>query len=250
MWFRVIFTISIVAGLVASADAQVRRGDAPKPKMERFAADGTVQGIAAGKIWILTNTNQKWLILIDPKATIHVVGTAELDFLKLGHFIRFTAAVDQRGRVQEKIGELALFTPRQPAEIGVWPEGDDTGDDTGDDNTTDQFDDGTNRRPPVATVRLYSIAGRIVGIRKGKVTVNAGRGMFQIELAEQPKITVDLADYSVVRQGDKISIRKGKMPPVQVPPGQVGWAKATELTIEMAHPLTGPRKPRPVKPKP
>jgi hypothetical protein len=248
MLVRVIYMASIVMGLCHPAVAQVRRGPAPKPKMERFAAEGQVLNFGRDQILMRTNTNQNWLIYIDPKAKIRVVGAAEADFLSRGHSIRFTAVMDERGQIKEKVDKLTLFTPSQPTDWGFWPEETEPQEGEGAENGPGGGKVGPNPAHPAG---VYMIAGRIEGIRKGKLTINARLARFLIELAEKPKIKVDLADLRVMQRGDKISVIRGQMPVGQVPPGRMGRAKATELRIELAQPLTGPRKsPKRSKPAP
>ncbi len=207
--------------------------------MEPFAADGTVQAVGPGRIQMLTNSNQNWMIFIDPKATVHVMGTAKADFLRVGMFIRFSVALDKRGKAQGKVGDLMIFTPTPQNFVGAWPEAAGAG-------PPDPAGDGgeAGDRPPVQSSN-YTIAGQIRGSRRGKITVNYGQGMVDIELDENPSIKVDFADYTVARQGNKISVKRGKMYP-----GRPGMAQATELTIMLSDPLTlNPPKPkRPARP--
>jgi len=83
--------------------------------------------------------------------------------------------------------------------------------------------------------------------------VNFGRGTTEIELAENAAVKVDLADYTVARQGDSISVTKGKTYPnqfmlLQANPNAVGRAMALELEIQLSQPLSGPEKKTPARP--
>jgi len=83
--------------------------------------------------------------------------------------------------------------------------------------------------------------------------VGTPRGTFKIELEEEPNIQVNFADYSCARKGDKISVTKGLMPPMNpgMPQAALGQAQALALTIELSEPLTGQRKPsKPTRPAP
>lgn len=242
MFCRVLVLVCLLLGLSVPAEAQ-RRRPPKKPPMEPFAADGTIVAVGPDRIQILTTSNQQWLIFFDPKAVIHVTGTAEADFLRAGMFIKFTAEVDKRGRVQGKVGELTIFTPSPENPPGIWPEG--IGPPAGADG--DRFggkaggNGGGNGGAGASSI--YTVAGQLTGARRGKLTVNAGAGVVQFELAESPRIKVDIADFTVAGKGDKISISKGKMPA-----GTMGIAQASAVTIELAEPLTLAKK-RPVPPK-
>ncbi|HUT12090.1 MAG TPA: hypothetical protein VMY42_16430 [Thermoguttaceae bacterium] len=245
---RALCTVCVVLGLLTAAQAQP--GRFPQPQTEPFAADGVVQAIAQGKIQILTNSNQNWLIFLDQKTVIHVTGTAELDFLRPGLFVRFSTALDKRGNAQGQVGELTIFTPSPEQFPGIWPEGGMGG------NPENPAEGGaagggfgsgfgnSGGGLGAANAAVYTIAGQIQGFRKDQMTVNYGRGSVQVELAENVSIKVDFADYSVAKKGDRISIKKGKMFP-----GRMGFAQAAELTIELSDPLTFGTK-KPVRPTP
>lgn len=255
MPLRSVFALCVVVVLISPAAGQRFRPpkgrQPPKLPTDPFAADGTVQAVLPPRIRMLTNTEQVWIIWVDPKATVHVRGTAEADFLSAGMFVRFTAEIDKRGVVKDKVTDLTIFTPSEKNPIGIWPEGA---------GPVDKEDEGpggfggpmggamqagpSGFQTPASTA--YTVAGRITGARRGKFIVNAGRGVVRFELAEEPKIQVDFADYRVAKQGDKISITKGKMLR-----GQLGVAQAEELTIELSEPLgTGKKKVPRAKPTP
>jgi hypothetical protein len=235
-----LLTVALLAcmGLTAAAQRVPPGGRPPeKPQMQPFAAEGTIQAIAPGKIGILTNTNQRWVVLVDPKAVIHVKGTAKADFLRVGQFVRFTAEIDKRGNVQGKLDKLALFTPSEDNRPGIWPE-------AAGGEGQNGFGVGAAAPAGEPQTARYTVAGQITGVRKGKLVVGVGRVAVQAELADDPAIDVDVSDMSLVHPGDKISITKGKMPP-----GQLGLAQAAELTVELSQPLTTAR-PKPVRPEP
>lgn len=243
----------IALSLLPLSEAQgVRpRGDIPpgknfKPKTEPFMAEGTVQAVLPPRIRMLADSGQQWIVIVDPKATVHVIGTAEPDFLRPGMFIRFTAEIDKRGTVKEKLRRLTIFTPSSKDPVGAWPE---TKGPAGSKQAKGKprFGEGSGSEPAAATAptsAVYSIAGRITRCHKGGLTVRVGRNAVQVQLAEEPEIGVDFADYSVAKQGDRISVTKGKMFA-----GRIGLAQAQELTIKLSKPLTLAKK-KPARTKP
>ncbi len=244
MLLRLLLAASVTL-VVAEAEAQ-RRG--PKPKMARFAAQGAVQAVRPGAIQLLTNTNQTWIVFVDPKAKISVTGTAEPDFLKPGMFVQFSVELDKRGKARSPVGELTIFTPSEAAQIGIWPvdavpeEGEDAQNGFGADAANPQP---RSKRSKGTLAGQYAVNGRITGIRKGAYTVSFGRGTVQIKLTDEPQIKVDFADYSVAKKGDAITVTRG-----QRPPNMMGRAKATALEIVLSEPLTGPRKKKLARAKP
>lgn len=266
MFSRQLVSMCVLLGLAAAADAQRqlgRQGRDFRPPMEKFAGKGTIEGIARDRIQILTDTDQRWMIFIDEKTVVHVVGTAEADFLRPGLWVQFTADFDKRGKAKDKVKKLAIFTPRQQMDIGFWPEGmvpiapagqeganpgrgfggrvgggADGGAGGGADGGADGgAGGGFGGRANAQASSVYTVHGQIRGIRKGLLTVQAGRAMFQFTPDEKPEIAVDFADYSVAKPGDKISITKGKM--FQ---GRLGLAQALEMTITLSEPLALPKK--------
>jgi len=259
----------VVPAAVYAQQFNPRARNQPKqPAMERFAADGTIEMVAPGRILMLSASNQKWMIWLHREAEISVTGTAEVDFLKAGHFIEFSATLDKRGNVKEEIAELTITTPSQTHPLGVWPGAIPGGAGGLAPGGDDRFGAGNapgmggGRAPgaggaaPAPTTNIYTIHGRVARCRKGKLTVVTPRGTFKIELQDEPNIQVKFADYSCARKGDKISVTKGLMPPMNpgMPQATLGQAQALALTIELSEPLTGQRKPskptRPVAPPP
>ena len=254
---RALLAACVAAGLLFPAYGQVirprrnvRAGKGVKPKLEPFAAEGTVRAVMPRGIQMLTDSTQNWMVIIDPKTVIHVTGTAEADFLRAGIFIRFTAEVDNRGMAKEKLKQLTIFTPSQQNFPGIWPEGQDPAGDKPAEGKR-RFGTGIGGVPSngraagkAPTSGVYSIAGQITRCRKDRLTVNAVRAAVRVQLAKDPKIDVDFADYSVAKPGDRISVTKGKMFA-----GRIGLAQAQELTIKLSRPLSLAKK-KPVRPKP
>ena len=251
MLHRALLAACIAGGLLVPASAQrIRSGREvrpPKPKMEPFAAEGTLEAVMPGRFQILTNSTQNWIIFVDPKAIAHVTGTAEPDFLKVGMFIRFTAEVDKRGLVKDKLKQLTIFTPSQLVFPGIWPEGQEPSADKPAE-AGKRFGSGTGASPAAGkppTSNVYTVAGQITGSRRGRLTVNAGRAVVRIQVADDAKIVVDFADYSVAKPGDGISVTKGKMFA-----GRIGMAQALEFTIKLSKPLALPKKKKRARAKP
>jgi hypothetical protein len=230
-----------------------------KPELEPFAAEGTVQAVTRGRIQMSTDSAQNWTLMVDPKAVVHVTGAAEPDFLRNGLSVRFTAELDKGGVANEKIQQLTIFTPSPENPPGVWPEGERPaagkgpegelrgGIDADNGPAIRKAPEGGRRRGsgadngPAAAKALapgvYTVAGRITSFRKGRLTVNAGRSTVRADVAEDAKIDVDFADYSLAKQGDKISVTKGA-----TFAGRAGLAQAQELTITLSEPLAPPKK--------
>ena len=73
---------------------------------------GTIEAIGRGLIGIKSLAGQPYMLKIADRAKVQITGTAKKDVLGPGSFISFFAEVDKRrSEVQDKIGELIIFTP-------------------------------------------------------------------------------------------------------------------------------------------
>ncbi len=247
MLIRHILAVCVVFCLLSTVDAQVNRrrqgGRNQQPKTEPFAAKGVIEAVARDRIQIMTDTEQRWMIFIDPKAVVHVIGTAAPEFLGPGLFVKFSADFDKRGKAKEKVKKLAIFTPMQEMDIGYWPEGmapvaAEPGAKGGADDGGGEGFGGAAPGADAQPSSIYTVHGQIRGNRKGKLTVATARASFQIEMAEEPEIAVDFNNFLVAKKGDKISITKGKMYA-----GRLGMAQALEMSIQLSEKLGVPKKP-------
>jgi len=255
MLSRVLFAVCVCAGLLPPAHGQgVRPGrnvlaaKVAKPELEAFTAEGTIQAVTRGRIQMATDSPdaaKSWTVMVDPKAVVHVTGTAEPDFLRAGLSVRFTAELDKGGVAKEKVQQLTIFTPSPENPPGVRPEGESPAGDKpaeGGRRRGSGADNGPAAGKALAS-GVYTVAGRITSFRKGRLTVNAGRSTVRADVADDVKIDVDFADYSVAKPGDKISVTKGT-----TFAGRPGLAQARELTIQLSEPLALAKK-KPVRPK-
>jgi hypothetical protein len=231
----------LLSGLPTYAQAQ--RPKPNGPPTEDFEAVGTLEGIAPGMIRMTTNANQNWTIKLQPPQTkVELSGTAGPEFLKSGMCVKFTGEVDKQGNVKEKVAQLTVFTPSKDSSLGLSQAGAGASD--------DHF--GAGAAPaaggkPAAKASAgiepgsYAIAAQINNIHGGKVIANAGNAIVKFELASDAKVDVKIADVSLARKGDKISV-KGKMVV-----GLVGMGQASDVKIEAAESLSG-AKTKPAKP--
>ena len=244
-------TVSLLL-LSCSGRALAQFPGRPPVQPVRVEVSGTIEAMVPGYLKVKTAADQSWTLQIARNAKVLVTGKATAEFLSTGHFVSFVADVDKRrSKVEEKVSKLTIFTPSQERAMGAFPGGlggaegglgpNPFGPGPG---VAQPPAGGPNAGPPVES---YEIVGRIAGMKKGKITVYVPNPYFkpalQIELAEEPEITLDLAGptlYSLAKQGDKIEARG-----VQV--GQTA-AQVNELTIELAEPLGTPKKRRPVRP--
>ena len=167
-----------------------------------------------------------WLLKYDPKAQVHVTGTATTEALVPGLFVRFSGEFDRRGKASEEIKQLEVFTPSQKNPLGAKAAG-----------ATAAFSEPTPaKKGPSTTPIAYEIAGRITSIKKGAMIVACPGLTVHAEVASDATITVDIADLAAASPGDKIEVRGWYIK------GQEGRGYATDVEVALSNPLTGPKK--------
>jgi preprotein translocase subunit YajC len=186
---------------------------------------GTIEAIAAGRIQILADSNENWMIALSPKTKVQVTGEASADILRPGMFVQLKAEVDKRGVAADKIEELTIITPSQQKAPGVFHQP------GGEGVNPDGFPAGKTAASGSSTVR-----GKIASYKKNKLQIQIDKGMVLCELSENPKISLDLTDYSMARQGDKIKAQCLKIA------GATGPVQAMQVKIELAGPLGEKKK--------
>ena len=226
---------------------------------------GTIEAIGRGLIQIKSVAGQPYMLQITERAKVQITGTAKKDVLGPGGFISFFAEVDKRrSEVQDKVGELIIFTPSPQRPLGAFPGGrpavgpDALGADPQAADPAAGVQAPDAGQPPAGArqprsrdrrahakeedegppVDNFEIVGRITGIDKtGKLTVYAPNPYFksavQIELTEDPHIDLDLADVrmlTIARPGDKVLARG-----LQVAPNVV---QVNEISVQLAEPFT------------
>ena len=140
-------------------------------------------------------------------------------------FVQLKAEVDKHGVAADKIDELTIVTPSQQKLPGVFSKP------GGEGVNPDGFPAGKAAAGGSATVR-----GKINSYKKNKLQIQVDKGKVLCELSENPKIHLDLADYSMARKGDKIKVHGMKMA------GAAGAVQAMEVKINLAGPLGEKKK--------
>ncbi|MCH8923578.1 MAG: hypothetical protein IIA67_10580, partial [Planctomycetes bacterium] len=120
---------------------------------------GTVTGIQGESILVTAVGNEKWIIQTNTrefriKAKVTVEGTAVIEALRRGTYVRFTADVDKRGNIQGELAELEIFTPSESAKPGLY--------------SNDGGEAREGRKPAVSN---YLIAGQVSSFRRGRLTL-------------------------------------------------------------------------------
>ena len=248
MFIRFLIAICVLFYAVVSTDAQipnnpynpygVRPGaGTPQQRQQQLQqqqlqqamttvnVSGTIEAIAAGRIQILTDSGENGIIALSPKTNVQVTGEAGADILRPGMFVQLRAEVDKRGVAADKIDELTIVTQSQQKAPGVFHQP------GGEGVNPDGFPAGKAAAGGSSTVR-----GKITSFKKNKLQIQVDKGMVICELSDNPKISLDLADYSIARKGDKIKAQCLKMA------GATGPVQAMQVKIDLAGPLGEKKK--------
>jgi hypothetical protein len=246
-------TCSLLAiGGQAIAQYGERRQPQQEIPREPLQCSGTVKQVARGVIGLATEAGDQWAVQVEARPQdLSFTGTADATFVKPGMWIRFSTKLTRRGDAKEPIATAEIYTPREGFGVGVFPEGAGTGGGEG----GALFVPNTEEKPkpePKAKIRdedtVYRVGGQVSKIsRLGELTINAGGTSVKAKLAEDAKISVDVADLSFLQAGDKVEVVGW------YPAGTKGRAVATQVTASAAQPLTDAskkKKPAPAADKP
>jgi hypothetical protein len=106
-------------------------------------------------------------------------------------FVQFENRFDGGGQPVTAVSELQVFTPNEKTQFGAVP-------------LAERSTNGIAPGEP-QTVDLR-VTGRLVGYKDDKISVMAGSTPVTVPLAPILTISVEVADYSLARQGDTINV--------------------------------------------
>ena len=262
MLSRLVFAAAIAVGLSVPLYAQNvnsnlrrlqqqgRQQQQQQQQQQKFnqptEIQGTLEGAMQGRLVVLAADNRPWQVGIPANAKEQVTGTASPECLQNGLLVELKAKIDDRGAIEDKVGELSIVSLSQERRVGLFPSeenaeqpgfGDEVGDKPAKSAKAAKRTKGSAGKNAIHA-GTYRIVGKLSVGHNGKLAVLAGRSPLSFELAEQPTITIDTSNYSIASKGDKITV-KGLVGPNN---RGVLMAQATEVKIELAEPLTGPQK--------
>lgn len=200
---------------------------------EQVRGAGTIQEIAPnGVMHIVGGATEHWYVLLQPQARVSFSASAEPSWLQPGMFVRFSAKIDKRGKLENPLTSLQVITPSNQQQPGIKPEG--TSNKGGSDPITAELfvDSKTASDKPKKKVEAapppptsFAVIGRVVSYRSGKMTISAGGTTLNAELDEKAKVFVEYSDLSLLQPGDKVEF-DGQAHPMQKT--QV-WARSADI---------------------
>jgi hypothetical protein len=237
---RFFFAVSFVLCLPALLQAQLnplsqRRSTLGRQQatMQPVEATGTITFVAprGNGIVVSNGNNQVWKVTIVPntKVTVgtkvQVTGTATASSLRSGLVVELTADLDNRNTIQGKVETLTITSLTRDKQMGVFA--DDAGFAGNDLDKSAKRTAKSSKGARAQIVGRCRIVGRLVVSRGGSFSVQSGRGTLPFELADGAKIAIDMADLSLARPGQEVTIKGA------APPRQPNMVQATEVTIKL-----------------
>jgi hypothetical protein len=253
-------TVVLFAGVAEVQGANRRPQPKPQqqPQTEPVTVDGVVERVSSSGILVgsgagfsggssvspppkakLAASGQQWTVAWHKETKVTAKGTAKLEFLHKNLTLEFKGQYDGHA-VTDKVKELTIVTLSPQKPLGIRSEGGGTVPGT-------VVHLGTTPETKSEAPQMCHFVAQIVSVHGTMLTVHANGAhatgkTVTLEVADDPKITVDLTDGSVIGVGDKISASGKKYK------GQTGYCMADTITITLTEPLTGKKKPVPPKP--
>jgi hypothetical protein len=206
-----------------------------KEEWEQLRTSGIIKGLAPGGLVMQTESGETWKVALprQPK-DIQYNASADLDFLRPGLPVQFTAMINNRGQVVSQIAAITVFTPREAADLGIVPEG------IAGPNPADAlFSDAKEEKKPAKepTERSCYVGGQIVSLKGKNMLVAAGGMQLKCPLADNVQVKLAIADLSYVQPGDKVEVQARYYANRK----DLG-AMAGQLTVTAAQPLVDLKK--------
>jgi hypothetical protein len=173
---------------------------------ERISASGTIKGVGAGGLHVVSSAGDQWLVAIAPQAQIAVTGAATPSFLRSGMLVKFSGKFNRRGETVEPLTSVTVFTPREPPRQQRGREEIDPALSEIAKNLF-KFED-PNKEPTAKGDEAVALSsgGAVASARGGKLSVRAPEGVLKIELSEDARVALDVNDLRLARPGDKVEL--------------------------------------------
>ncbi len=198
-----------------------------EPQREAIHVEGKLQQIGPGLLQVVDDQGTVWLAKIEaPARDIVYSGSAVPQWLTPGMWVRFQVMLTPRLEADSAVSEIAVFTPHEASQIGVFPQRS---------LGKDIFALPEKQADTAPKSQLCHVAGRLLGLNRAKMSVLAGAVPLSVPITDRPKILVEISDLTWAQAGDKVVLDGWRYTMV---PGQM---VATRVSISGASPLEPPR---------
>ena len=227
-FYRAILGLTLVSVSLTAAAQQAPQDLASLPTA---SIAGKIVGVEQGKIYVTSGLDQYVVHVLSTnqlKTEVVVSGTALPEFLRPGVFLYFKCMeMDKKGNVTGDVTDLKVMTPTETTPAGV----------------VGNSMDGTPGGP-------YEVLGIVRKNLKGKLTVAAGKTQVKFDLPMDAVIALETADYSIVQEGDDITVmgRLAQQGATVDGKTQPSIAVGDKIDIKLAAPAALPSKKKKKKP--
>ena len=183
----------IMALLAAGATSVVwAQQGAPR---ENLNAKGTVKGVRPGLLAVVTEQGEQILVKTpDRPQNISFVASANRNWLRPRMLVKFKNRFDAKGNPAALVRQLEVISLRADTQIGLTPDAKLASGAAG----LFSDDEPTKKRSATETMS-FTVVGTLRGMKDGKMLV-------QSQLDPNASISVDVADYSLAREGDTVQV--------------------------------------------
>jgi hypothetical protein len=188
----ILFPALLIATVVCAQQGERQR--------ENVRAKGKLKGVRPGLLAVETSEGEQWLVKVDARPqNISFVASADPNWLRPGMLVKFKNTFDAKGKPQATVRQLEVISPRTDTKLGLI-----AGSSLGSANVFSDEEPKKKKKAP--KTKSFTVAGTLRGLKNRKLVVAAGRTLVKSELDEKAKISVDVADYSLGREGDSIEL--------------------------------------------
>jgi hypothetical protein len=222
--FPIVFALFTALSLgVSPLIAQEKR-----PERKNVQLKGSIEDMARGIAKIIDGDQAEWLVKSDGKTKFTFSATAEPEWLRRGMWVRVTTKFNSQGVPQETVKNVVVFAPVKGEKLGIYSEDKVT--------ITNPFTKSLADVPEGERLKAYTIAGRVKGFKGNELTIAAGRLTVTVPLDERSVIRVEVADPTLIRKGDEVTIRGWQVPNAE------NAVVATTIAVTAKEPLASQTK--------
>jgi hypothetical protein len=206
-----------------------------KPMGEKVSASGKIKAVGPGYIHVVSEAGDQWQVAFAPKAEVFVHGAANASFLRSGMPIKLSGKFNKKAETVEPLSSVTVFTPRDEKKRGRAEAGGDSAEASAFAKNLFKIEDPAQAKPaqevkPPETFDV-STAGVIASARGNRLSVRVPGAVLKVELTDDAQVTLDIADYRVAREGDRVDLEGWTYR------GDVTKVVANRVTITLAEPL-------------
>ena len=149
-------------------------------------------------------------VMVTPATQVRLTGSATSDFIKAGFAVEFTAEVDKKHTVAEKVTTLTVVTLTSAHPAALLPGGTDAVGPIGANTLGPVAGEKIEKHKPAGPIQLPAtivVRGQVKSYKGDRLVVNIGKGIVKADLADNAHIAVDIADFSQARKGDTATVQ-------------------------------------------